>query len=97
MAKRTLLDELQDPASWAGAPLGFAPPQDVYLNARLIHARAANGDLIITIESGNNRFHTTLLYSNFMSLTASQAVDILTPYFGGLLLTALAHEMDGVA
>lgn len=94
MDKRTLLDELGDPASWAGAPLGFAPPEDVYVNARLSGARIVKGDLVITVDSPDTRFETTLTDDSFTKLTAPELVEILTPYFGGLLLNVLAHEIS---
>ena len=94
MTRRILSDELGDPASWAGVPENFAPHNAIFLDARLVDVKLTNGDLVITLRFGENSFSATLSDTYFKSLTAAQIVDILLPYCGDLLLSALAHEID---
>ncbi len=92
VTRRILLDELGDPASLHGVPANFATHIGIYLDARLVDVKLTNGDLVITLRSGDDTFSATFPDNYFKSFTAAQIVDILLPYYGDLLLNALAHE-----
>ena len=54
-----LFDRLGDPASWAGAPLNFQPPNNGYLLARLASVSHNYDEHVIVVETEGELFQST--------------------------------------
>ena len=91
-----LFDRLGDPASWAGAPVDFRPPNNGYLLARLASVSHNYDELVIVVETEGKLFQSTFgidTVSRDGDIRPENVVAMIQQRTGEMLLEVLNIEM----